>query len=604
MLVQLSIRNLILVEHLELRFGSGLTVLTGETGAGKSILIQALSLLLGGKASPDLIREGADEGEVEALFEVNSTSSFAARLSNLEIKASDGQVVIRRVLRRKGRGRVLINGQAATVGMLAELLGGWMDLTSQHEHVALLDPSQHLTLLDEYAGLAEPKERVKTAYENVEVVRRRLNKLQSDDAEIERRKDYLRFALEEISSADPDPNELETLHAERKRLRGMTSLVEGLQTIESVLYSQPGAVVEQMGATSQRLRDLAQIDSQLGAWSERAGGLWAEVEELSRELSRHLRHLEMDPERLLEVEDRIHLLERLVRKYGGRLDLVLDTQQEMAQELSELENLASRRAEVQQALAAREEELAEVASELSKLRAVATSAFEAAVGDALALLAMRDTRVVVQLAPLATISSYGAETAEILFAPNKGESLSPLRRTASGGELSRVLLAIKQVLSDRHPVGLHVFDEVDTGIGGAVAEAVGSQLARVAARSQVVVVTHLPQVAAFAERHVRVFKQTEKNRTMTQIEELKAQGSVKELARMLGGAKVTARTRALAEELRERAREQIDQKLPNRRSRQVQSRCPTGLNSNFCTSKRPRVDKAPRVCLVERRVTG
>ncbi|MBX2812662.1 MAG: DNA repair protein RecN [Myxococcales bacterium] len=602
MLVHLSIRNLALVEHLEFSLEAGLTVLTGETGAGKSILINAFSLLLGGKASPDLVREGEEEGEVEGLLEVESGSVLADRLEALGLASSDGQVVIRRTLRKRGRGRVCINGQAATVGMLEQLLGGWMDLTSQHQHVALLDPLQHLDLLDAFAGLTEIRDEVGQAYRSAQAVRDELKRLQTDDAEIERRKDYLRFAIDEIGLVNPVNGELEALQAERKRLRSADELINGLQRAEASLYSAEGAVVEQLGAVARTFSSLAALDGELLPCSERIDGLLVEVDELAREVSRYVRHVEAQPDRLAEVEDRIHALERLVRKYGGRIEDVLGEHSSMAAELLSLDDLESQRTEIEARLVAEEAALQEVASSLSKARTGAAKEFVDEVAKALGALSMLDTRVVMDLVTQPTVGPRGAETAELMFSPNKGESLRPLRKSASGGELSRVLLAIKQVLAGRQPVGIQVFDEVDTGIGGAVAEAVGAQLGRVADAGQVLVVTHLPQVAAFADHHIRVFKEPHRNRTVTRIERLSLPGRTLELARMLGGAQVTARTKALADELRTRATEQ---RYPNTSThRRARSKKSTVYGRGFCTSPPTGMEKLQHLRRIERQAAG
>ena len=567
MLRTLSVTNLALVERVDLEFGSGLNVLTGETGAGKSILVGALSMVLGGRAQADAVRAGASEAVVEALFSFGPDHRLAEQLVDRGIDASEGELVVRRVISRQGRSRVLLNGQLATVSMLQEVLRGGVDLTSQHEHVTLLDPSQHLLILDAFGDLGHLRREVERAHEELFGYRASLESLDMDQAAKARREDYIRFALEEISTVDPQSGELETLETERRRLRSAHELAAGLRAAEGALYADEGAVVERVGRVQRELVRLAGLDSRLAQLTATASGVLAELEDLARELGQYGRGIQADPDRLEAIDDRVTQLKRLTRKHGGTIEAVLETKMELERELDGLEHEEVRRADLLALVSAAEERLRAAALELSAARQRVKASLEKAVTAGLASLSMAKTRFEAALTPIDPPGPRGAETVEFLFSANVGEPPRPLRRTASGGELSRVLLAVKRALRDRSDVSTYVFDEIDSGIGGAVADVLGQLLAEVARSSQVVVVTHLPQVAAHADHHFRVFKRVAHDRSMSHVEPLTGPQRVEELARMLGGAAITDTTRALAGELIAQAQGRAEDRLRVRTTR-------------------------------------
>ncbi|MEQ9496929.1 MAG: DNA repair protein RecN [Deltaproteobacteria bacterium] len=552
MLAHLSVENLALVERIELEFVEGFNVLTGETGAGKSVLVGALSLVLGGRAQSDAVRTGAEQAVVEALFEVLPGGPLERRLAERGIEAPDGELLVRRVLTRSGRSRVLLNGQMATVGMLADIMRGEVDLVSQHEHVTLLDPETHLDILDAFGGHRALRAEVNALHAEVMGYRTALDAQQMDEAEKARREDYLAFALEEINAVDPKVGEIDELESERKRQRGFAELESGVREAESALYSEDGAAVEIVGRVAHRLLRLADVDDAIAPMANAAASAQAELEELARSLSQHLRHLSSDPERLEQIEERLEALHRLARKHGGTVEAVLEARTAMTDELSSLEHDEARRADLMAALEAAAAAHEKKCRALSAARHKTIKSLEKAIEKELAALSMANTRFVVRLTPLEIPGARGAESAEMLIAPNVGEPMKPLRKTASGGELSRVLLAIKHVLSERGGVGVYVFDEIDTGLGGAVAEVLGEKLSDVSKATQVLAVTHLAPVAAYADRHFRVAKSQDGARTTTRVDPLADGARVEELARMLGGARLTKATRKAAEELRER----------------------------------------------------
>ncbi len=552
MLVHLNIRDLALVERLELKFAPGLNVLTGETGAGKSVLLSAMSLVLGARGAPEMVRSGREEATVEALFRLPPEHPALAKWDEAGFPAGDGQVSIARTVRAQGRGRVTVNGRPATVGALLQLMQGVVDLTSQHEHVALLDPDAHLEMLDRFGNHGRLRETVRRCHEVRTQRAAELGALTLDPVARDRRREELRAAIEAIDEANPTPGERDRLLAERARLRHAEELLTGLSAIEGALYSSEGATVEVLARVARRLERLAALDSALEPSRLTASSLLAEVEELSRAVARHAAELEAEPGRLDEIERRLSTLERLGRRFGSTEEKVLAARSAMEEEALALDEEAPRRAKAEAELAAAERLLAEASSALSSARAAAAPRLAHAIGAALETLALGKTQVELQQLALPAPGPKGGETIELLFSPNPGEPPRSLRRCASGGELSRMLLAIKQVVRDG--AACYVFDEVDTGVGGAVAEVLGRRLAALASRSQVIAVTHLPQVAAFADRHLRVSKVEQRGRAVTSVEPLDVAGVVTELARMLGGVEITDRTRALAEELRSRAR--------------------------------------------------
>lgn len=553
-LTQLTVKNLALVDRIDLSFGPGLNVLSGETGAGKSVLIGALSLVLGGRAQSDAIRAGEKECVVEALFEVLEDTVLAERLTEAGVEVVDGEFLVRRVVKGQGRGRVLLNGQLGTVGMLSRILRGVVDVTSQHEHVSLLDPDMHLELIDAFGEHQAERAAVTAAHTEVVGYQTALQSLLMDEAEKVRREDYLRYTIDEISAVDPLPDEFESLEAERDRLKNAGTLADGVAHAEGALYSNDDAAVDAVGRVQRELERLSQLDDRLGPMSSAATELLAELEDLSRELGRYQGGLSHDPDRLDEVEDRIEQLRKLTRKHGGTIETVLKAKAEMVEELDNLEHEEARRADLGAALEEAQKQLAKVAKVLSKRRAVAAAAFEKAVSKELVDLSMEKTRFRLQLSPLERINAKGAEAAEILISPNPGEPMRALRKTASGGELSRVLLAVKHVLANKGSVETYIFDEVDTGIGGAIAEVLGAKMHEVATNTQVVCVTHLAQIAAYADSHFKVAKRETDGRTITEVSPLSEGERVSELARMLGGLEITPKTMSLAEEMRNRGR--------------------------------------------------
>jgi DNA repair protein RecN (Recombination protein N) len=573
MLTTLRISGFAVVDAVEVEFGPGLNVLTGETGAGKSILVNALHLVLGGRMSADVLRDGADEAVVEAVFELPPDhpvwSKLGLRPSEPTPEAEPGQareLLIRRVVTRGGRGRAYVNGSLSTVSMLESALRGMVDISGQHEHVSLLDPAVHLELLDAFLRQAQDERtpveseqeppgrehpllgRYREAYGALAALVRERDALAADEGERARRADYLAFQLRELDGAGARAGELEALEAERRVLSSAEKLRDAARGAEGLVYGEEGSASERVGQAVRGLADVAAIDPRLGAPLGLLRSAAVELEEAGRELGRYADAVGGDRDRLSAVEDRIELLRALARKHGGSLEAALARRDAMRAELAGLANGGERLEALAKEIEVRGAEAIGLAGELTRVRTEAARRFAEAVQRELDGLAMGRCQFEVAFLPVeggvelggARLGPGGAEGAEILIAPNPGESARPLARIASGGELSRFLLAVKRVLSHGDPVGTYVFDEVDAGIGGAVAEAMGRVLADVSRGRQVVCVTHLPQVAAFADRHHRVEKAVSGGRTHTGVTLLASEEERRrEVARMMAGLTVT-----------------------------------------------------------------
>jgi DNA repair protein RecN (Recombination protein N) len=555
MLKLLRVNNIALIPSLEVEFGPGLTLLTGETGAGKSILIDALGLLLGDRASPDLIRSGEDRAAVEAVFEI---SDAAGLLEERGLSADGDEVVIRRELQASGKGRATVNGALVPVSLLRDIAPRVTVVHGQHEPQGLLDSSTHIDLLDHFAG-AEDGRPLAEFFRDLRAAEAALERLRGDRREAERRREMLEFQATEIEKAALAAGEEETLRVEKARQAnaGRRAAVSG--EAYGLLYDDEGAALSRLGQVFRRVEDLAAIDSSFQPFLEARAEALAPLEDLALRLRDYHEQLEVSPGRLDEIEARLALLERLKKKYGATVEEVLAFGERCRRELDALLSPE----EQERTLEARRERLAatylERARALSKRRRAAALDLRKRVQAELAQLAMEKTRFEVAFTPADAEAAVdpsewterGLERAEFLLSPNPGEELRPLARIASGGELSRIMLGLKSVVRSDVPGLTLVFDEVDAGIGGRVAEVVGRKLKAVAARQQVLCVTHLPQIAAFADRHLAVRKRVERGRTVTLVEPLAGDARIEEVARMLGGETITPTARQHAREMLE-----------------------------------------------------
>lgn len=536
MLAVLRVRQLAIIDELEVELGPGLNVVTGETGAGKSILVSALQLVLGARGRPELVRSGAARAEVEALFELDERDR--ERLLRVGLEAGE-ELAIRRVVEAEGRTRAWVDGSLATATQLGRITAGLVDISSQHEHHSLVDAATHLGYLDAYAGLRVEAGALAGAWARWKAVadeHRRLEAAMRDG-----RGDLVRYQLAELDRAGVGPE----VEAEVGRLRHAVKLAEWTGRAEEALYSGDEAAIALIARAVDQVELAEAVDPALRPVREQLQAALAEVEDAGRSLGKYTRGVRADPERLTELEGRLSEARRLRRKHGEDLAAARDRLQA---EHAELERGMERLAELEEAEGRARGALEEAAMALSARRRAEAERLGAAITGELASLGMGEATVRVGVDD-AGISASGVDAVEFLIATNRGEPPRALRRVASGGELSRALLAIKRVLAQVGPVGLYVFDEVDTGVGGAVAEAIGQKLREVARHHQVLCITHLPQIAAQGAVHFHVRKEVVGERTRSSITRLGEEERVEELARMLGGARVTTAQRTAAREL-------------------------------------------------------
>jgi DNA repair protein RecN (Recombination protein N) len=551
MLRHLRVTNFAILSDVALDLGDGLNVLTGETGAGKSLIVEAVNLLRGGRASADIPRAGATEAVVEAIFEI--PPELRARIG-AHLAASgcdvDDEVVVRRVIQRGGRSRTWVNGALTTAGRLAELGALLVDLSGQHQHQGLVDPGRHRDILDLFGVDPALGAEMAAAWQAVATIDLQIAELGGDERARRDRAAYLRFQLDELDAARPEAGEEARLEAERIRLAAIDQLAGGARLAEELVYGGDASASDRLAAAARELDRLARIDAALDGCARQIGEARALADDAAATLRHYADRLEGDPERLAWVDDRLSLLRRLTRKHGG-VDLCAHAEALRA-ELDALDHRDERLAALDDERVRARARAGEAAQALTAARSRAARRLEREVGAALVDLGMASARLGVRIAPR-ELGPGGADEVELMLASNKGEEARPLAKIASGGELSRIMLAAKLVLRRADQVATYVFDEVDSGIGGTTATVVGRQIRGVADDRQVLCVTHLPQIAAFADVHFHVEKHEARGRTETTVKKLTASARKEELARMLGGT-ATARARAHAAELLDEAR--------------------------------------------------
>ena len=559
MLAQLTVRNVVLIERLVLELAAGFNVITGETGAGKSMVVDALSLVLGGRARPEVVRGGTEEAEVEALFELLPASRAAAKLEAAGIPG-ERELVVRRVVQAEGRSRAYVNGRLCTAAQLADIAADLCDIASQHESVSLTDPSTHVEYLDAFGRLESDRLQVAERVDALALVQRELEAASAQERGRAEREDFLRWQLREIDELDPHDGEETELEHERARLRHAEKLQSATRRAAERLYEGEGAVCDELARLGAELDQAAAIDGSLAPLARTVESARGELSDAARALARYAEAVEASPERLAEVEERAFRLQKLLRKHGPATADLLAHRASLERDLASLASASERVGQLETEKARRAAEAGTAARALSRKRRDAAEKLADAIGRELAQLGMGRARVVVDVQPTASageallvdgarLTRTGIDRVEFLIAPNRGEEPRPLRRIASGGELSRALLALKRVLADRGPAGLYVFDEVDAGVGGAVAEVIGRSIADIARHRQVVCITHLPQIAALADAHFVVDKTESRGRTSTTVKRLTASERVEEIARMIGGIKVGDAARRAAAEL-------------------------------------------------------
>lgn len=565
MLTELRIRNFAVIEQAALSFGAGLNVLTGETGAGKTIVMSALGLLLGGRASPEVIRAGAKEAVIEGVFELEGEAALPEAGEWLS-EDSPRELLIRRVIAEGGRSRVTINDALATVNSLARIGAALVQIYGQHEQQSLALREHHQQILDRHAGLAAELAAYLANYEEARAIRGRLADLERRESARTELLEIARFRAAELERAALVAGEDDELVANRAVLANATRLAEAAGEAEQSLYGGDGAAIDAIARASVRLTDAAAIDPKLKQTLELITSARTDLEEAARELAAYAARIEADPKRLEEVEGRLQELTRLKRKYGGSIDAAIETLDRSRREIAELEGVAESRAAAEAELARVLGDLLVRARLLHQKRTHDAAVLKRSMEAELRTLGMRSAIFEARLTAIAAdgaelvhdgiaLGAAGFDAVEFYLSPNLGQPPLPLAKVASGGELSRVMLALKRLEAQQRGVATIIFDEVDAGIGGAVGEIVGRKLKQLARFHQVLCVTHLAQIAAFADRHFAVEKEERRGATRSSAAALSEADRPGEIARMLGGAETSDKFVRAARELIDRARE-------------------------------------------------
>ena len=552
MLEHLHIRNVALIKESEISFGDGLNILTGETGAGKSMIIDSLQFALGGRAGKDFLRHGEKQAAVEALFSVQSQALTEKLAENGIAPEEDGTLLITRTLSEAGKSVCRINGSTVTVGMLKEIAEDMIDIYGQHEHQSLLNPVKHIRLLDRFcgAGFGEAMEEYKNSRQRLKDLEKQLAILIGDESQREQRMDMLRFQKEEIEAGALRLGEEEELLGQRKRLNSMEKLMRLTGESITLLYDgddrMPSAC-DQLGDALAKLQEAAEYDAALSPLADALADGYAAVEDCARELKREAEEQEADPEELERIEERLQLFYKLKRKYGGSIEAVLEFYEKAVQELEFLSNSSEKAAELSAKKAAEEKRLSALAETLTARRRATAEQVEEQIETALHDMEMKHARFHIQIEEKADWGADGKDKVEFLISANAGEPLKPLAKIASGGEMSRVMLALKTVLVDADEIGTFIFDEIDTGVSGRTARRVGEKMRFLGGKRQLLCITHLPQIAAMADNHFLIEKESDAGETVTRVTALDEEGAVREVARLMND--VTETTLAAAREL-------------------------------------------------------
>jgi len=557
MLLELRIKNFAIIDELDLSFSKGFNILTGETGAGKSIILNAVQLLLGDRASEELIRSSEEEASVEALFDISENREVKGRihekgqrLSGVEERDS---LLVRRVISRSGRGKAFINGNLATLGMLSEIGEELLSIYGQHEHQSLQRVDTHIDILDEFGELMELREEFQNFFQRFTSLSQELERIRGEKERREKERELMTFQSKEIEKAGIRIGEEEALKEEKRVLIHTKKLTDFANASEEVLYSTEGSAIERIQSVLHQGKEMATIDPSLSPIFKNLDGALIQLEEVALTLRDYSKRIEVNSGRLEEIENRLEEIDRLKRKYGSTEADILRFKEEVDETLSTFTSDEERLSRLEGEIGPLREEMTQRAQKLSRERKRVASELKRSVEKELATLGMKKTTFQVRIDDQA-LSNKGKDRIEYLISPNIGEEVKPLAKIASGGELSRIMLAMKRILAIIGGRQVLIFDEVDAGIGGAIAEVIGRKLRELSKHHQVICVTHLPQIACFSDRHHSVKKEVKSGRTVTVVDPLEKEARVDEIARMLGGVKVTEKTRAHAREMMENAR--------------------------------------------------
>jgi|Deesub1362B_J571_1020462.scaffolds.fasta_scaffold01172_3 DNA repair protein RecN (Recombination protein N) len=563
MLKKLYVKNFALIEELEITFSEGFNVITGETGAGKSLIINALNSILGERIPPDVLRRGAERAIIEGVF-VNVPGEIDHLLVENDLEPSGGELILRRELHQSGRSRTLINDAVTQIGLLKKISDRLVDLHGQHEHQSLLQEENHLRFLDAYADHLDQVREFVRKYDELRRSMQELETLRQSAFELRQRQDFLAFQIREIEELNLQPGEEEELLNEERILANYERLMILCNEVSQLLYEQDGAAHSTLSQALERLQELAEIHPQFREAVQLIESAMVSVDEVVRTVSDFASTTDFDPERLEQIRVRLSQINRVKKKYGLPVEEILRHLQELKEELNKIENLDDRLAELEASIAQRKGELRSLAERLSTRRKEVAAQLAREVEQVLGEIGMGSARFRVDFASYepgeegsvdlgkgTAVRRYGKDRVRFLISTNPGDEFKPLARIASGGEISRIMLALKSVLAEKDQIDVLVFDEIDIGISGRIAEAVGRKLRQLARSHQIICVTHLPQIAGFGQEHYSVRKEVRDGETFTLIHHLDQDERVKEIAYLLGGQKITETTLKNAQELLE-----------------------------------------------------
>ncbi len=557
MLIELRIKNFAIIDVLNLSFSKGFNILTGETGAGKSIILNAVHLLLGDKATEEWIRSSEEEASVEALFDISGNPEVKEKVNtkapHLSGAGEKDSLLIRRVITRSGRGKVFINGNLATLGVLSEVGEGLLSIYGQHEHQSLQRVETHIDILDEFGGLLGLREEFQKQYQEFVSLSEEFEKIRAEKERGARERELMAFQSKEIEASGIQIGEEESLKEERTILTHAKKLMDFSRGAEEKLYSEEGSMIEKIQRILNQGRDMAAIDPSLSQPLKALEATLIQLEEIALVMRDYSRRVEMNPMRLDEIENRLEEIDRLKRKYGSTIEEVLSFKHTLDEALRSFRTDEERFSKLKDRLEPLRQAVISLGKKLSEERRKVALELKKSIERELNSLGMKKTIFEILMDPL-PLSLKGVDRVEFLISPNVGEEVKPLAKIASGGELSRIMLAMKRILAKVGGKQVLIFDEIDSGIGGAMAEVVGKKLQDLSRHHQVICVTHLPQIACFADQHHSVKKEVKSGRTLTLVDQLDRESIADEIARMLGGVKVTEKTRAHAKEMIENAK--------------------------------------------------
>lgn len=558
MLNDLSIKNFAIIDELHISFNNGLNIISGETGAGKSIIIGAVNLLLGDRGASEMIRTQADAATVEALFDIAHNKEVKEKIRQMGFDVGD-ELVIRRVISRTGKNKALINGQMATLVNLSAVCESLINICGQHEHQIILNAENHIDILDEFGGCLPARAIYEKSYNLYQQIKIQKEKLENQRLSREDKIELIKFQLKEIDDIAPQIDEDNALSEERKVLVNVQKLLDAANRAYDLLYGEVGSVIEKLNDAQNQIKEIKKIDPQLKLSQADVETSFFTLQEAALLLRDYSKNLYFDPARYVAIEERLEMINRLKRKHGGSLENVFRAKREMAQELIRVSNVEDELIKLEQEELIVKKLMLERAQELSQLREKAATKLKDTVDKEIHALNMPYASFEVNFLSTASsanpemFGSRGGDKLEFYLAANIGEEPKALNKVASGGELSRIVLALKNVLSHAGSVGTIVFDEVDSGIGGATAEIVGRKLKKVSVSHQVICITHLPQIACYGDSHLRVAKKVAGGRAMTVVDKLNEEQKIEEISRMLGGVELTEMTRDHAREMLESA---------------------------------------------------